>query len=350
MLAPIYWLLLDSLQGAYDLEGVSRRDAMLAFVAIALFAGGVWLGVWGRPWRMPRIVREAALLNITPNALFAIATIAFLLGMGKFAIPCGFDLSVMWQSLLAERFSATRTRGQFGGWNAFSDALQYFGYLLPALAVALASRQGWRNVRTLIALLMGIIMTVFMAQEGGRRNVGVMVGMSIICWVLTHKRLGARSIIVILVASGLLLFVMQTMLEYRNTGFQAMLSPAERQSIEKPDYVKVDDNYYRLCQAIQLIHNGRPFVHLKFITYALVRPVPRVFWPGKPEGGGFDMADEEGCWRVTFHVGNRRVVYELWPVRVLLGGGNWEVVGAVVSFWFRVVLLTPSDELLMSKE
>ena len=111
VLAPIYWLLLDSLQMVYDLEGISRRDAMLAFVAIALFVGGVWLGVLGRPWRMPRMVREAATLDVTPTALFAIAIVAFLLGMGKFAIPCGFDLGVMWQSLLAERFSAAWTRG-----------------------------------------------------------------------------------------------------------------------------------------------------------------------------------------------------------------------------------------------
>ena len=168
---------------------------------------------------------------------------------------------------------------------------------------------------------MAVIMTVFMAQEGGRRNVGVVLGMAIICWVLMHKRLAARSIIIILAASGLLLFVMQTMLAYRNTGFQAMLSPAERQSIEMRDYVAVDDNYYRLCQAIQLIHNDRPFVHLKFITYALVRPVPRVFWPGKPVGGGFDMADEEGLPGVSL---STSVVGELYMsfglVAVLLGG------------------------------
>ena len=36
VLAPIYWLLLDSLQGAYDLEGVSRRDAMLLVMVMLL--------------------------------------------------------------------------------------------------------------------------------------------------------------------------------------------------------------------------------------------------------------------------------------------------------------------------
>jgi hypothetical protein len=104
-----------------------------------------------------------------------------------------------------------------------------------------------------------------------------------------------RSIIIVLVATGLLLFVMQNMLAYRNTGFQAMLSPAEKQSIEKRDYLSVDDNYYRLCQVIQMIPRDHPFVHLKLITYVLVRPIPRVFWPGKPTDGGFDLAEEVGA-------------------------------------------------------
>ena len=106
VLAPIYWLLLDSLQRIFDLEGVSKSDAVLAFVTIALFAGGVWLGVWGRPWQMPRMVREAATLDITPKALFAISIMAFVFGMGKFAIPCNFNVGVMLQSLLADRWDA----------------------------------------------------------------------------------------------------------------------------------------------------------------------------------------------------------------------------------------------------
>ena len=49
VLAPIYWLLLDLLQKVYDLDGILRQDATLAFVAIGLFAGGVWLGLLGKP-------------------------------------------------------------------------------------------------------------------------------------------------------------------------------------------------------------------------------------------------------------------------------------------------------------
>ena len=320
VLAPIYWLLLDLLQGVYDMPGISRRDAVLAFVAIALFAGGIWLGVWGRPWQMPRIVRDTAALDVPAGTLFGITVIAFFLGMLTFAIPCEFNVEVMWNGLFAGRWSAPWDFGM-GGLDAFINVLQYFGYMLPALAVALAGRLGWLNMRTIIALLMAATMIAFMAQEGGRRNVGVMVGMAIICWVLMHKQLTTRGIIIVLVASGLLLSIMQIMLEYRGTGFQAMLSPAESGSIQKPEYVQVDDNYYRLCQTIQLIDNGRPYVYLKFITYVLVRPIPRVFWPGKPVDGGFDIADEVGVQGASLSMS---VVGELYIsgglLAVLLGG------------------------------
>jgi oligosaccharide repeat unit polymerase len=321
VLAPIYWLLLDSLQKVYDLEGISHREAVLAFVSIALFTFGVWLGVMGRSWPIPRLVHEAASMEVTSNTLFTISVMAFLLGMGKFAIPCGFDISVMLKALMANRWEAPWCRGALGGWNAFSDALQYFGYLLPAVTVTLASRLGWLNTRTIGSLLMAVIITVFMAQEGGRRNVGVMVGMAIICWVLMNKRVKSRQLTVIVVMCGLLLWLMQTMLTYRNTGFQSLVSAEERQAIEMRDYIHVDDNFYRLCQIVQFIPRDHPFVYGKFITYVLVRPIPRVFWPGKPTDAGFDIAEEQGLKGVSLSIS---VVGEMYMsgglLAVLLGG------------------------------
>ena len=88
--------------------------------------------------------------------------------MLNFAVPCDFNVFEMVHYLGQERWSAPWGRGQLGGWDAFLDHLQYFGYLLPILTVVIARRAGLRNPRTLICIGMSIVMTLFLAQSGSR--------------------------------------------------------------------------------------------------------------------------------------------------------------------------------------
>ena len=50
----VYWLLLDLIQGAYDLSDASDQALRLAIIAIGLSAAAMWLGVAARQWRLPR--------------------------------------------------------------------------------------------------------------------------------------------------------------------------------------------------------------------------------------------------------------------------------------------------------
>src|SRR6185503_9400583 len=52
-LAPIYWLLLDLLQGVYSLDYIAADEVRLAFIGLGLFVAMVWVGAIRRPWRMP---------------------------------------------------------------------------------------------------------------------------------------------------------------------------------------------------------------------------------------------------------------------------------------------------------
>src|ERR1043165_9005495 len=57
VLAPIYWLLLDLLQGAYSMAGISQTEIESAFISIGIFVCCIWLGSIGRPWRVPGFIR-----------------------------------------------------------------------------------------------------------------------------------------------------------------------------------------------------------------------------------------------------------------------------------------------------
>ncbi len=60
LVSPVYWLLLDVLQGSYDLLGVSPEAVSGAFVAIGLYGLGVHLAATRPTWEVPRVVRQPA--------------------------------------------------------------------------------------------------------------------------------------------------------------------------------------------------------------------------------------------------------------------------------------------------
>jgi oligosaccharide repeat unit polymerase len=321
-LAPIYWLLLDLVQGVYSMGTITRGEIASAFVGIGLFVVAVWVSACFRGWKVPGPISNTVSREFSGNTYFILLVIAFVLGMLRFAIPCRFDPAEMVYYLGQMRWAAPWGRGQLGGWDAFLDHLTYFGYLLPALTIIVARRAGWWNWRTPVSAAMAVIVALFLAQNGGRRIIGVIFGMAILLWLLTQKRLRARHVLPVGIGVVALLTVMQIMLQYRDVGLAA-LTQTDHQSISmfEEGSIRVDDNFYRLCQMIQLIPESHPFVYQQYPIYVLVRPIPRVFWPDKPEDPGFDLASALGDKNVQY---TSSVIGELYMsagfIGIVLGG------------------------------
>ena len=328
-LAPIYWLLLDLLQGVYGMQDITADQVRQAFLAIGIFVVMVWLGAVRRSWQIPRVLISAVSQEFSLNTYFALAIACFGLGMLNFAIPCNFNVFEMVHYLGQERWAAPWGRGQLGSWDAFLDHLQYFGYLLPVLTVVIGRRAGVRSIRTLICLALSVVMALFLAQSGSRRVIGVVVGMALVLWVLDQQRLRVKHLVTSAVAIVALLLALQFMLEYRNVGFSVLVGNdeiptgrTEKQQLLEEGHVRVDDNFYRLCQIIQLIPESYPFVYHKYFVYVVVRPVPRVFWPGKPVDPGFDLPTALGVQGVSY---SYSVIGELYMSLGLIGValGGW---------------------------
>jgi oligosaccharide repeat unit polymerase len=288
-LSPVYWLLFDLLQGAYPMNSIEPAQVRIAFIGIGVFVAAVWIAALQKPWAVPATIVQSLSLDFSANTYFSLTTLAFVLGMLKFAIPCDFNVVEMFSYVGQGRWAAPWGRGQLGGWDAFLDHLQYFGYLLPALAVIVARRAGWADLRTLFSIAMAFVMALFLAQGGGRRIIGVIFGMGLILWMLTQQRLKTRHMVAVAVAVVSVLAFMQVMLEYRGVGLGAVLQKDRMKTVERQDYLRVDDNIFRFCQVVQLIPESYPYVYHRYLIWVLVRPIPRVFWPGKPVDPGFDL-------------------------------------------------------------
>lgn len=307
-IAPIYWLLLDLIQGLYSMEMIERVQIQRAFVAIGLFVVMVWVGALRRPWPIPAIVIKAASQEFSLTSYFGLAVVSFSLGMLNFAVACNFNVAEMFYYVGQERWAAPWGRGQLGGWDAFLDHLQYFGYLLPVLTIVVQRYAGWLNMRTIICVAMSAVMILFLAQSGSRRVIGVVIGMALILWILGQQRLRIKHVIQTTVAIAALLLALQVMLEYRNVGLGTLLgfrteashTASYREHFFREQHLRVDDNFFRLCQVIQLIPSSHPFVYHQYILYVLVRPIPRVFWADKPIDPGFDLPTALGVEGVSY--------------------------------------------------
>lgn len=334
-LGIIYWLMLDMLQSAYPFLFVTADDVQYAFGVVGAFAFALRVGASGRGWSLPRSVASTALRDFSADGLFNATMIAFVFGMAKFVIASDFDPVTLIQGLGSSRWDAPWGRGDLGGADAFLDHMQYFGYILPSLCVLIALKVGWLNRRVVAGLFMSAIVIAFLAQSGGRRIIGVVVGSALFTWMAAKPRLGPKVIFGVAATVVLLLLFMQLMLQYRGVGFAAL--GAWDAPNEAFDYLHVDDNFLRLAQLISFYPDTIEYVMHQPLFHALTLPIPRVFWPGKPLGPGFDLPGLLGMQNVSLScsvVGELYVSYGVWAVMA----GGW-VLGRLCGMWNKILLL-----------
>lgn len=290
----VYWLLLDLIQGSYDVP-VDRGAIQLSFTMIGLFAVCFWIGsAAGRHIELPSVLKTVVAQNPSSTTLFWTIVSAFLLAFLTFAIPCQFDPLVMIEGISQPRFSAPWSRAGSGGWNAFVDHLQYFGYILPTLTVMLSNKIG-RIIdgRVILAVLMSLVISLFIVQSGSRRIIGTVYGAAIVCWILLQAgRMTFTKYLRLGVVIAALSLMMQTMIEFRGEGVLKELQSGS--ATMQSTTLRVDDNFLRLSQIVYWFPDRIPFVGEQYVVWVLVRPIPRLLWPDKPLIPGFDHGAEVG--------------------------------------------------------
>lgn len=322
ILAPVYWLLLDPLQGGGEFLGLTPHDVERAFTAIAVFVCAAWLAFVQSPWRAPKFVLSTTSDQLPSQFYFGIGTLAFTLAFLKYAIPSNFDFGAMTQALGEGRWSGAWQRGDIGGPGAFLDHLSYFGYLLPPLTVIVVRRVGRGDPRSWILTVFALVLSLFIAQGGGRRLFGVYFGIGAVVWFLGARKVRLSTV----VAMGLLivsmLFMFEQMIAYRDRGLVAMYDQeAQLHEGDSGALVRVDDNFYRLAQITAIFPERHDYTTWRYVLWVAVRPIPRLFWPGKPLDPGFDLPGYVGLRGVSL---SSSVVGELFMaggfLAVALGG------------------------------
>jgi len=86
--------------------------------------------------------------------------------------------------------------------------------------------------------------------------------------------------------------------------------------------IRVDDNFYRLAQTAAIFPELHEYTTWRYVLWVAVRPVPRLFWPGKPVDPGFSLPAFNGMRGVSL---SSSVIGELFMAGGLgaVGLGGW---------------------------
>ena len=169
--------------------------------------------------------------------------------------------------------------------------------IIPALAGSIYARPREYNAIQKIIVAVVMSLTLYYGFTSGTRS--VLAGYVITfagTYFLTKCDI-KRSQVLLLGGAGLVLMSigMFYMLEFRNQG----LSNFSFGSDSRYDTVFVDLNMINISKLIEVFPNTYEFLGLEIPFNALIRPIPRALWPGKPEGLSTGIEDALGVRGMT---------------------------------------------------
>jgi oligosaccharide repeat unit polymerase len=286
VISAIYFVMLEPIQGLYPMP-LSSETVQAVFVMVGIFGAACGIGSSVKALRLPRFVWNCAVREFSSNVLFRLIIVCFLIGMFDFAFFSDFSLSKMMEGLRAGRGLAPWNRTSLGGWNAFADFMPYIGYVIPTLTVMIAvQRRSWINRYVIWGCLLSGIFLAFVSQLGGRRVPGAIIGSAVVTWVcMRRSSLRAFHLAILLCLAGIMLLLFDSMLTNRDRGFGQFSF-----NVNEVPGIRVDNNFLFMGHVADIFPRTYPHLGFQWITFVLVRPVPRILWPDKPVDPGFDLA------------------------------------------------------------
>ncbi len=64
-------------------------------------------------------------------------------------------------------------------------------------------------------------------------------------------------------------------------------SRSSKANSEQLDYIRVDDNFYRVCNIAKSVPELHGWIYLDYVYYVIIRPIPRAIWKDKPIDPGY---------------------------------------------------------------
>lgn len=281
--------------------------------------------------------------QISPNMLMFLLLVCFGVGFLNVFLTVKFDILYAIDRMMAPRFSQPWGRGRFGNWSALLYELRLLIYLVPGIAGIVYAKLGGYQKWQVVFVTVCFGFTLFFAFTSGTRNMlASFLATFIIAYGFSLPRQQYKRLMVVAGAVLMVLLISTTMmLEFRNAGFKNWylghyVAPAALQ-----DEFFVDHNLLVISSLTQVFPSIHGYLGWEIPYNALVRPIPRAIWPGKPEGLSMGIEESLGAEGLTLASSFIGEAY--------MCGGNVVVVltgllfGALTGWWSRLANPRNSD-------
>ena len=299
--------------------------------------GAVLLGFFGMVvgrHLIPTRSNSTVPVDFKPNHLFGLFLFAFVVGYLHIFIAINFDPIEMITQMARPRFSQPWGRGKFGDISALLSELSLLIYLLPPIAGFMFARAKQFSAMQKLFVILVLALTFFYAFASGTRNVLATYVIAMFgAYVLSKPDLKLKRLLIVgIPLTALLLFVSTLMLELRSAGGISSLANEERHF--KTLYI--DHNIVNISNLTNVFPDVVDYLGFEIPYQSVIKPIPRAFWSGKPEGlstsieaalGGSDGVTTLAC---TF-VGEAYMAFGL--VGVLIAG---LIFGGAAGWWNQV--------------
>lgn len=344
MLWVLYGLtLLEFLFPQPDVNGsVSVEAATRGTVAVLLGFFGLAVG----RHLVSRRSSSKGPIDLKPGYLFWMFMLAFFVGYLHIFLAVNFDPIEMIEQMSKPRFTQSWGRGKIGGLYSLLYELGMLINLLPPIAGFMFAQAKRFSMAQKSIVLIVLALTFYSAFASGTRNVlGTYVISMFGAYVLGKPNIKLKQVLLVGVpVAGLLLFASSLMLEFRSAGGITAIANEGRHY----DTLFIDHNIVSLSNLTNVFPDSVAYLGFEIPYQAIIKPIPRILWPGKPEGlstgieAALNINDGVTTLSCTF-VGEAYMAFGLLGVIVVglafgAAAGWWNRVGQNTSSSFSQIL------------
>lgn len=340
ILALYYLTLYEFLypQPYFDVNMSDTNAVYLALWAVILGFIGIFIGRHILP-RGKQPFEEIMTRPVPPGWLVVILWACFFIGFLYVLLGVDFDLAKIVPAMVRARFDQPWGRGRLGDWKALITELSLLLYLVPPIVGLMFGRRERYSALNLLLALLALLWLLFFGFTAGTRTVfaAYLITFLIAFTFSSPPQRRTQVIVVAVICGAMMVMATKVMLEMRTMGLKRWMEGDIPNTITRQNSsVFVDDNLLAISVLTQYFPNQNQGRYLGFeIPYlALVRPIPRALWPGKPTGMSVSIENIFNVKGVTIaatFVGEAYMSGGLFAV--ILEG---IVLGILATFWNRL--------------
>lgn len=280
---------------------------------------------------------------VPPSWMITLLWMCFGVGALHMLIAVNFNPIEMCIQIMGPRFSQPWQRGRFGDWKALITELGLFLYLIPPLlGIIFARRQKYTKGQLFPAAVL-LAFIFFQGFASGTRNVfASYLATFVIGYAFAVPKSRQREVVTIgVAAAALLVFATTSILSFRQVGLLNYLQGKHVRSENPQQSLFIDYNLYAISKLMEAFPARHSFLGWEVPYIAVIRPIPRAIWPGKPEGLSFSIEDAMGLEGLTIAATFVGESYMAFGLPAVIATGLF--FGMLTGWWGRLASPRNSD-------